>query len=83
MSEHVQVLEQLAAEYRLRAAAGLDDCLQEADALDAGAAALRQGQWQRDQLEESLRSGLLFGHHDEPLGEHGKRLVRVILEVTR
>jgi hypothetical protein len=29
-------------------------------------------------LEESLRSGLLFGNADEPLDAYGKRIVRVI-----
>lgn len=31
-----------------------------------------------DELRESLHTGLLFGHFDEPLDSYGKRLVRVI-----
>jgi hypothetical protein len=35
-------------------------------------------------LRDSIRSGLLFGRHDEPLDDYGKRIVRVILaEVDR
>jgi hypothetical protein len=30
-------------------------------------------------LQSSLRCGLLFGRHDEPLNAYGKRIVRVIL----
>lgn len=33
----------------------------------------------RAALEESLRSGLLFGNADEPLDAYGKRIVRVIV----
>jgi hypothetical protein len=32
----------------------------------------------RQELVESLRSGLLFGRYDEPLDAAGKRIVRVI-----
>jgi len=32
-----------------------------------------------DWLRESVRSGLMFGRHDEPLDAYGLRLVRVIL----
>lgn len=30
-------------------------------------------------LRDSIRSGMLFGRHDEPLDDYGKRIVRVIL----
>ena len=33
----------------------------------------------KEELRDSLRCGYLFGNCDEPLGEHGKRIVRVIL----
>lgn len=33
----------------------------------------------RDALNESLRSGLLFGWYDEPLDGYGKRIIRVIV----
>jgi hypothetical protein len=32
----------------------------------------------RQELHDSLRAGYLFGRHDEPLDDAGKRLVRVI-----
>jgi hypothetical protein len=34
-------------------------------------------------LEESLRSGLLFGNAEEPLDAYGKRIVRVILAALK
>jgi hypothetical protein len=32
-----------------------------------------------DELRESLRTGWLFGSHDEPLDDAGRRVIRVIL----
>lgn len=34
----------------------------------------------KDALNESLRSGLLFGVHEEPLDAYGRRIVRVIVD---